>query len=88
MCVCDAPPQDVSTKHDTLSFFENRTGINSEMHEELQKRLNQHVHVNVPRFNLLSIKVPNKFENAIIAKVVTVRAGRGSRQLGGSSVVA
>ena len=62
--------RDVSTEYNTIQFFEERDLINDRMHQELQLRLASSVYVTVPRFNLLSLDMPDRFEVAIVDKVV------------------
>jgi regulator of protease activity HflC (stomatin/prohibitin superfamily) len=68
--------RDVATSHDTIEFFTNRSAINTRLHEELEERLLDEVHVTVPRFNLLAITVPARFEEAVVDKVVTAQEKR------------
>lgn len=62
--------RDVSTEYNTIQFFEERDLINDRMHAELRERLLETVFVTVPRFNLLSLDMPDRFETAIVDKVI------------------
>lgn len=62
--------RDVSTRYDTIQFFTQRDAINNVMHAALDARLRETVMVTVPRFNLLSLDMPDRFETAIVDKVI------------------
>lgn len=62
--------RDVSTRYDTIQFFTQRDAINNVMHAALDARLRETVYVAVPRFNLLSLDMPDTFETAIVDKVI------------------
>lgn len=62
--------RDVSTQHDTIDFFVQRDAINKAMHESLNARLLDEAYVEVPRFNLLRLDMPDRFEKAVELKVI------------------
>lgn len=62
--------REVTTEFDTIDFFERRHAINDAMHAALQEALRDEVFCDVPRFNLLKISVPAKFDDAVIDKVI------------------
>lgn len=62
--------RNVATDHDTIDFFVNRTVVNDAMQTELNKVLKERVFVEVGRFNLLQVDMPDRFEVAVEEKVV------------------
>lgn len=59
-----------SVHFDTLQFFTNRVNISNTISAAVKKAVESEIFMEVERFNLMSVDLPDKFEDAVTKKVV------------------
>jgi hypothetical protein len=58
--------RDTTTTFETLQFFEHRQNIQTAIEKEVNKRISELCFASVPLLNILTIDVPDKFEQSVI----------------------